>query len=154
MFNDSAYEHTQHGWWHWLIYGNAAVLLVTLCILPAHPVIGTVFPIVVVSLMALAFMFRELTVRDASEALIVEFGPLHVFRKRVAYADIAKVSPARSRFIDGWGIHYGLGEGWIWNISGYDCVRLELKNGRRLRIGTDEPEKLCAFLRTRIRSAN
>lgn len=42
--------------------------------------------------------------------------------------------------------------GWFWNIWGRDCVVLHLDQGT-LRIGTDDPENLEAFLRQRIGSA-
>jgi hypothetical protein len=39
--------------------------------------------------------------------------------------------------------------GWVWNLSGWDCVVLQLRNGV-LRIGTDEPETLAQFVRLKI----
>ncbi len=32
--------------------------------------------------------------------------------------------------------------GWMFNVSGLDAVDIELKDGGRFRIGTDEPEEL------------
>jgi hypothetical protein len=40
----------------------------------------------------------------------------------------------------------------IWNVSGRDAVELALGNGRRLRVGTDEPTELVAAL-TRAKGA-
>ena len=56
------------------------------------------------------------------------------------YDQIADVQIGRSTLIDGWGIHRTPGRGWIWNIHGFRCVELDLHDGSRLRIGTDEPE--------------
>ena len=153
MFGPPVYEHTQRGWIHWLLYAITVPMLVAFYFNLNDPVARIALPSLVALFVALSFMFNQLTVRDESEELVVEFGPLHLFRKRVAYADLTQVETARSRLIDGWGIHYGPGEGWIWNISGYDCVRLTLKNNRKLRIGTDDPEGLCTFLRTKIQKA-
>jgi hypothetical protein len=35
------------------------------------------------------------------------------------------------------------GQYWLWNVSGMGAVELQLKNGSRFRIGTDEPETLA-----------
>lgn len=41
----------------------------------------------------------------------------------------------------GWGIRY-FGEGFLYNVNGLKAIELFLENGKKLRIGTDEPEKL------------
>jgi hypothetical protein len=33
--------------------------------------------------------------------------------------------------------------GWLYNVAGRGAVEITLKGGRRFRIGTDEPERLC-----------
>ena len=35
------------------------------------------------------------------------------------------------------------GHGWLYNVSGFKAVEIELASGKRLRIGTDEPERLA-----------
>jgi hypothetical protein len=52
-------------------------------------------------------------------------------------------------FLDGWGIHYSIQGGWLWNLWGRDCIVVHLKNGV-LRIGTDDADNLSVFLRKRI----
>jgi len=42
----------------------------------------------------------------------------------------------------GWGIHL-TPSGWLYNVGGARAVQLDLHNGRSLRVGTDEPERLC-----------
>src|SRR5262245_32824577 len=70
------------------------------------------------TLFVLAACFAHLRVRDAGEHLDVRFGPLRLFGKRIAYRDMRSVEPARSDFLDGWGIHGLPGRGWIYNIWG------------------------------------
>ena len=41
----------------------------------------------------------------------------------------------------GWGIRYGRG-GKAYNVSGNKAVQLVLKNGKRLLIGSQRPDKL------------
>jgi len=47
--------------------------------------------------------------------------------------------------------YYGRGikltpHGWLFNVSGFDAVEIQLKNGRKYRIGTDEPDALLAAI--------
>jgi hypothetical protein len=41
----------------------------------------------------------------------------------------------------GWGIRFWPGM-TIFNVSGFDAVEITMQNGRRYRIGTDEPAQL------------
>ena len=55
----------------------------------------------------------------------------------------------RSRVLDGWGIHWLPVRGWIYNVSGFDCVAITTRRGR-LRVGTDDPGGLATFLQRKI----
>jgi hypothetical protein len=99
----------------------------------------------------LAFCFRELTVRDEGEWLDVHFGPIPLFRRKVVYANIERAERGRTTVLDGWGIHFSPQGGITWNIWGFDCVDVYFHKGRKLRIGTDDPAGLEAFLKQRIR---
>jgi hypothetical protein len=59
--------------------------------------------------------------------------------------------PGRTNLRDGWGIHYFPGRGSTWNLWGFDCVVLRLGGSKTLRVGTDDPEGLAAFLADRVR---
>ncbi len=102
--------------------------------------VGTLFVII-------AFSFRQLRIRDEGERLAIRFGPLPLFWKRFAYADLASVDRDKTRWIDGWGIHWIPLRGWTYNLWGFCCVRLTLRDGRTIRLGTDDPEGLVEFLR-------
>ena len=146
------YEHTQQAPLHYLLLLCAVGLL-----LLSHFSLPDVFSRWITDLVALvivffAFCFRHLTVRDETDALAVRYGPLPVFRTRIRYRDITAVARARSSWIDGWGIHYLPGRGWTYNLWGFDCV--EISCGSRLvRLGTDDPAGLLAFLETRLAQA-
>lgn len=98
------------------------------------------------AMLLLAMCFRQLTVRDEDESLLISFGPLPLFRRRVLLADIESVERGRTTFLDGWGIHYSLSGGWVWNLWGFDCVLVHFKNGKLLKLGTDDPDGLESFL--------
>ena len=101
-------------------------------------------------LFVIAFSFRWLRVADEGLHLALRYGPLAVFRRRIAFDDIAAAEQSRSSFIDGWGIHWVPGRGWTFNLWGFDCVLVTLKDGRTVRIGTDDPDGLSRFLRQRL----
>lgn len=111
----------------------------------SEPVIAIVLRLSGCLLFLFALCFRSLTVSDEGERLSIRFGPIPLFRKSIAYADITRVEPGKSSFVDGWGIHYLPGRGWTYNLWGYDCV--VVYPGRKIiRIGTDDVENLVDFL--------
>lgn len=93
--------------------------------------------------------FGTLTITGDRDALALRYGPLPVFRKRFPYDKITAVRQGRSALIDGWGIHYIPGRGWTYNLWGYDCALLEM-DGRTIRIGSDDAQRLVEFLQSRI----
>jgi hypothetical protein len=103
------------------------------------------------ALLLSGMMFGRLTVCDEGAHLLVQVGPLPLFRKRIPYASMTAVDPCRSRVLDGWGIHWNPCEGWIYNLAGFDCVRIRL-DGKAIRVGTDDVENLVAFLKEKARA--
>jgi hypothetical protein len=87
-------------------------------------------------------------VRVADGRLQLHFGPGWP-RKSWPLEDIAAVELTRTTFADGWGVHRTR-RGWLYNVSGRDAVALELKDGRTVLVGTDEPRRLRAALQRAI----
>lgn len=98
----------------------------------------------------LALSFRHLTVRDEGDDLLICFGPLPIFKRRIRYTDIKRAEQTQSSWLDGWGIHISPSGGWTWNLWGFDCVDLYLTRGRKLRVGTNDPSELTAYVKQRI----
>lgn len=146
-----SYSHTQKGPWLFIVSLVAAGLAIASFFAASENI--TVSIILVVSaaaVAALCFGLSYLTVEEEDDRLRIRFGPLPLLQKKIPYSDIVSVEPSRSNIIDGWGIHYTIGRGMIWNIWGFDCVRLTLKNGKPLRIGTDDVEGLVGHINERI----
>ena len=99
-----------------------------------------------------AGMIHTLTVADTGRHLTVRFGPIPAMGTKIQYTDILTVEPARSNILDGWGIHWAPGKGWIYNLWGFDCVRFSLQNGKCVRIGTDDAAGLIAFVQSRTQT--
>jgi hypothetical protein len=149
--SDMSYSHTQYGKLHYLLWIVAAGEFALAWVLRGIPTILPILVCVGLVVLVLSLAFVRLTVCDEVTHLAVRYGPLPIFSKQFPYAELTAVEPCRSTWIDGRGIHYMPGRGWIYNLSGYDCVKLALGD-KTVRIGTDEPEKLAAFLRTKIAS--
>lgn len=143
------YRHTQRAPLCLLLYGLAAAEVVTAW------KFGNVLPIVWtlsicgVLILVLAASFHHLTVEDRGDSLSIAFGPVPLFRRIVPYANIVEATADRTTILDGWGIHLSLRGGWVWNLWGRNCVRLQLRRGT-LRVGTDDAENLSRFIRRKI----
>lgn len=89
-------------------------------------------------------VFSRLTVTVNNETIVTGFG-LGWPRHTEALADVASATEVRNTWIQGWGIRKISG-GWMYNVAGYDAVELDLKSGKKFRIGTDEPAALNAAI--------
>jgi hypothetical protein len=93
-------------------------------------------------------LFPTLTVVVERERLLCFFG-CGLIRREIRLSEIQAVSVVRNRWTSGWGLRLIPG-GWMWNVSGLDAVELRLRNGRRFRIGTDQPAALRAAIAKRV----
>lgn len=44
----------------------------------------------------------------------------------------------------------GLGDAWLFNVSGRDAIEVTFDSGRKVWVGTDDPDGLAAILRQRM----
>lgn len=132
------YRHTQTGF---LILGvlaaTAAVLGWTLVASGAPSVSWASLVIVFV----VGFLFGSLTVEVDHRELRFWFGP-GLLRKTIPLSKIEICRVVTNRWWYGWGIRW-TPRGRLYNVSGLRAVELKLRGGLTIRIGTDEPEKLC-----------
>ena len=92
-----------------------------------------------------AFLFHALTVEVSRNEVVAAFGP-GVIRKRWRIDDIDEVRPVQNPWYYGWGIRL-IPHGWMFNVSGLEAVEMQLKNGKKFRIGTDDPQGLTEAIR-------
>jgi hypothetical protein len=143
------YSHTQQSPLCLIFFGSAIWLFVLAWIAGDQP---TETPMLVVGGMLMTLIglaFHHLTVEDEGDRLAIRFGPLPLFRTSIRYSDIRKVEVGRTLLLDGWGIHWSLRGGWVWNLWGRDCVVVHRSKGT-LRVGTDDVAGLARFLEERI----
>jgi len=128
------------------ILGGIALVLVVALVAAAggDPAPLAVPAAVLVGLISLSVLFSSLTVEVDDEALRIAFGP-GLVRHAWSLDRIAAARPVRNPWWYGWGIHYTPG-GWLYSVAGFEAVEIVLADGRRRRVGTDDPEGLVAAL--------
>ncbi len=144
------YSHTQTAPLYLLLVGLGLIFWVVAWFVP-EAVVQWILLGSGALMLGLAVCFRQLTVSDEGTYLRVAFGPVAMFRRKVIYSQITSATPGRSTLLDGWGIHWSPSGGVVWNLWGFDCVDVHLKQGRKVRIGTDDPTGLATFLQQRVR---
>jgi hypothetical protein len=138
------YKHRQVGTLILFALGLGVALTATVLILVPPPVGRVVANVVLVSLLLCMFLFWALNVEVTTNELVVSFGP-GVIRRRFRVEDILNARIVRNPWYYGWGIRL-TPHGWLFNVSGFDAVELELRNDRKFRIGTDDPQQLLTAL--------
>ena len=93
-------------------------------------------------------LFHSLTVRVSRNVIAISFG-VGLIRKNFVVDDIQSAAIVKNHWYNGWGIKWIRG-GWLYNVSGLDAVEIKVKNGRRYRIGTDQPCDLFEAIESRI----
>jgi hypothetical protein len=130
------YKHTQIGLLMYLIF-----LPIVIGLLISYYFFANYLILVLAIFMAIAlFIFNSLSVELADGALKFYFGP-GIIRNIIPLGSIISVKSVRNSWYFGWGIHW-FGRGWLYNVSGFDAVELQLNNNKVIRIGTDEPRRL------------
>jgi len=93
-------------------------------------------------------VFSRFTVEVTDDRLNASFGWGWPHRT-LTWGDAGAARVVRNRWWYGFGIRWFPG-GSLWNVWGLDAVEFDVARGRKLRIGTDEPESLMAALVGRV----
>ncbi len=140
------YRHTQLGYW------MAAAMLGLAAIIASRMQSLTTFGVMCLVTTLASALFGTLTVIVDETSVHVRFGPVSLLRECIAVADVTHARAVRNSPLNGWGMRY-IRHGRLWNVWGLDAVELQLRNGTRFRVGTDEPQALLGALRARGISA-
>lgn len=145
------YRHTQIGWGIILVFSILLILEVLGIIggIGFSPSDAATIGFVII---VLGISFSTLTITVDDQRLQLKYGIFGFPRKTVRLSEVDSCRAVKSLWIAfSLGIHYGLG-GWLYNVSGPHAVLLSYKNGKRIYIGTDEPEKLVDAINSNIQS--
>ena len=138
------YKHTQIG--H-LMIGVLLALIAYFSVLVYVSEYDLVVIISMLAVIAILSSFLSLTVQISQGILKIRFG-YGIFSKTFNIQDISSARVAEHRWYYGWGIKYWWWpRTWIYSVSGMQSIEIILQNGKRYRIGTDEPEKVIEALR-------
>ena len=144
MIEPATYRHIQTGTTV-LVFLVVALVGAFVAVIAVGFAATMILAFVVAVLLLVGWLFGSLTVTIEGGAINWWFGP-GFWKKRVTIDEIEACEPVRNLWWWGCGIRY-YGKGWLYNVSGLDAVEIKLKNGKHVRIGTDEPEALVAAIR-------
>ena len=125
--------------------------LAAACLAPNNP--GTWIGMSVLLLVGFLLGLGNLRVEVRDDALYARVFPL-TKRHRFAYADLASCEAVTYRpLLDygGWGVRFSRA-GKAYNVYGNRGVQLEFKGGKRLLLGSQQPEQLAQAIQSRLPS--
>lgn len=96
-------------------------------------------------ILVIVAIFSSLTVQVTKTHLLWRFS-VPLVRNSIALSEIVSTSVVRNPLYYGLGMHM-ISRGWIYNVSGLSAVDIELRDGTRVRLGTDEPFALSAAIK-------
>ena len=135
------YRHTQIGYLHLVLYSALLLFIGYLnIVMDFNPfvLVGLIVIFIVIGI------FTRLTVAVDGQMIKIQFG-LGVIRKVFPLKDIEAYCVVKNPWYYGWGIRF-TPRGWLFNVSGFSAIELQMKSGKRYRIGTDDPDNLAKAL--------
>jgi len=95
---------------------------------------------IIALILSLGF-FTTMTVKITTDSIQVLFGPITVIKRTFLFETVKSYKLVKNPWYYGYGIRW-IPQGTLYNISGPDALELTLHTGKRVQIGTDEPEKM------------
>jgi len=142
------YQHRQTGWALLLLACVPFTCLGTIWIV-TPPVQRSLphglLPGLVILALVLLFGFSSMSIVVSDQAVMARTG-IGLVRRTIALASIAGVEVTRSRWYEGWGVHWTR-RGMLYNVSGFGAVRVTLVDGRSVMLGTDDADRLASIIR-------
>lgn len=92
------------------------------------------------------FLAAQLRTEVRDDGIHVRFRPFHLRERSWSFDEIAGMEPRRyspMKEFGGWGIRLGPA-GWAYNTSGDLGIQLVLRSGKRILIGTQDPDGFMA----------
>ena len=111
---------------------------------------GLAAAVVLLGPLVFSALIGSLRVRVTHSSLVVGFGRLQWIQKHIPFSDIVDIEAVTySPLLEfgGWGIRFGFGGKRAWTIRGNRAVRLRLRNGKLVYIGSEDPDRLAERIR-------
>jgi hypothetical protein len=132
------YRHVQMGWVSVGIMGVVAILLFQVGLVGTAPRLVLQFVAIALVIAAIVFSYQTIEVTDTE---VVSRFALGIMPKRIPLAHIVRVEFAPSTWFEGWGIRLTT-RGWLYNVSGFGAVEFTMRDGNRMRFGSDDSSNL------------
>jgi hypothetical protein len=92
----------------------------------------------------IGIVFSTMTIAVSDEAVEWWF-TFGILRQRVPMSEIQFATSTRVSLLNGLGIRTN-GRDWLWIVSGSDAVTLELRNGKKIGLGSPEAQDLAVLI--------
>ncbi|KAA5603228.1 hypothetical protein F1188_19985 [Roseospira marina] len=136
---ETLYQSTQVAW-PFVIAGLVLLAVVAVFAIARHQPIAS---LAAVAMAGILVFFSTLRVEVTRADVAVRFGPLPLVGRTIPMGRIQAVSVAHSAWWTGWGVRLIRG-GMLYTAASRNVVELALPEGRRVQIGTPEPEVVRA----------
>lgn len=144
-----AYKHTQMGYAIALALGIAILFCIAIALV--IPQRNIMIPIILILAFTL-FLFNSLTIEVNTNLVKLKFGP-GLIKTAFRLDEISHCQIVTNPWYYGYGIHLFIPNGWVYNVSGDKAIELVMKNGKKYRLGTDEPEALYQAILARLENS-
>ena len=135
------YKHTQIGYLLLTLYSIAILFIGYFNIVTNFNPFALTGLIIILIVLGIV---TRLTVTVDDQRIKIQFG-LRIIRKSFPLKEIETYRVVKNPWYYGWGIRF-TPRGWLFNVSGFSAIELQMKNGKQYRIGTDEPDNLARAL--------
>lgn len=137
---EAKYRHTQYGALMFIVFLLMGILIVVVALMViAEGRMLSAILMICVYLLGLG-SFYSFTVEISAEKLKFWFG-IGVIRKTYELSEIQSTKEVKNPWYYFWGVK-SIPGGWFYAVAPGTAVEIELKNGKLVQLGTNEPEKL------------
>lgn len=140
------YIHRQFGWF--TVFALTAMAVWFALVAAVTPGERGEFQSILLIIAALQVVFYQLTTIVTENTLTVRYG-IGLLAFRFPLSEITQVTERTVPWYAGYGIRW-VGDAWLFNVSGRDAIEVTFASGRKLWVGTDDPDGLAAILRQRM----
>ena len=140
------YIHRQFGWF--TVFALTAMAVWFAFVAALSPSDRGNFQSIFLMIAALQLAFYQLTTIVTESTLTVRYG-VGLLAFRFPLSEITQITERSVPWYAGYGIRW-VGDAWLFNVSGNDAIEVTFASGRKVWVGTDDPDGLAAILRLRM----
>ena len=148
---EAEYKHTQYGIWMFVVFLITGILIgmVAVAIITEGRMVSAIV-MIGVYLFGIS-LFYSFTVQVAGGKIKFWFG-IGLFRKTYALSEIKSTRQVKNPWYYFWGVK-SIPGGWLYSIAPGEALKLVLKNGLIVHVGTDQPKMLRQAVNAAIKQA-